>query len=51
MGFALVEILNDMFANGRLSIYPKIKRIDIHDEFAGVVGTQKYLREVENLQL
>lgn len=51
MGSALVEILNDMFANGKLSIYPKIKRIAIPDEFVGVVGTQKYLREVENLHL
>lgn len=51
MGSAVVEILNDMFANGKLSIYPKIKRIAIPDEFVGVVGTQKYLREVENLHL
>ena len=51
MGSAVVEILNDMFANGKLSVYPKIKRIAIPDEFVGVVGTQKYLREVENLHL
>ena len=51
MGSAVVEILNDMYANGQLSIYPKIKRIAIPDEFVGVVGTQKYLREVENLLL
>ena len=51
MGSAVVEILNDMFASGKLSIYPKIKRIAIPDEFVRVVGTQKYLREVENLHL
>lgn len=51
MGSAIVEILNDMFANGKIAIYPKVKRIAIPDEFVGVVGTQKYLREVEHLQL
>lgn len=51
MGSAIIEILNDMFANGKITIYPKVKRIAIPDEFVGVVGTQKYLREVEHLQL
>ena len=40
-----------MFANGKIAIYPKVKRIAIPDEFVGVVGTQKYLREVEHLHL
>lgn len=51
MGSAIVEILNDMFAAGKIANYPKVKRIAIPDEFVGVVGTQKYLREVEHLQL
>ena len=51
MGSAIIEILNDMFANGKIAIYPKVKRIAIPDEFVGVVGTQKYLREVEHLHL
>ena len=51
MGSAIIEILNDMFANGKIAIYPKVKRIAVPDEFVGVVGTQKYLREVEHLHL
>ena len=51
MGSAVVELLNDMYADGKIFAYPKVKRIAIPDEFVGVVGTQKYLREVENLHL
>lgn len=51
MGSAIVEILNDLFTEGKLSVYPKVNRIAIPDEFVGVVGTQDYLRDVENLKL
>ena len=51
MGSAIVEQLNDMFADGKLTYYPKVKRIAIPDEFVGVVGNQNYLREVEGLEL
>ena len=49
MGSAVVEMINDLYADGKLSIYPKIKRIAIPDEFVGVVGTQQYLRKYEHL--
>lgn len=49
MGSAVVEMVNDLYAEGKLSIYPKIKRIAIPDEFVGVVGTQQYLRKYEHL--
>lgn len=49
MGSAVVEMINDLYADGKLSIYPKIKRIAILDEFVGVVGTQQYLRKYEHL--
>ncbi len=49
MGSAIVEKINDLYAENKLAIYPKIKRISIPDEFVGVVGTQSYLRKVENL--
>ena len=49
MGSAVVEIANDMFANGIIEIYPKIKRVAIPDEFVDVVGTQVYLRTFEKL--
>lgn len=51
MGSAIVEQLNDMYAAGEITNYPKVLRIAIPDEFVGVVGNQKYLREVEGLKL
>lgn len=51
MGAAIVEEVNDLYAQGELTIYPLIKRIAIPDEFAPVVGTQGYLREYEGLKL
>ena len=51
MGSAIIEIINDMYAEGEIQIYPMIHRIAIPDEFADVVGTQKYLREYEGLKL
>lgn len=51
MGSAMVELINDLYAEGQLGVYPKIKRIAIPDEFVGVVGTQNYLREYEKLKL
>lgn len=51
MGSAIVEQLNDLFAAGEIASYPKVKRVAIPDEFAGVVGDQEYLRKVEGLKL
>lgn len=51
MGSAIVEILNDLYAEGKITKYPQVKRIAIPDEFVGIVGTQSYLREVEKLKL
>jgi len=51
MGSAIVECVNDMFAEGELNTYPHIKRTAIPDEFAPVVGTQTYLREYEGLRI
>lgn len=51
MGSAVVEAVSDMYSEGVVSVYPKIKRIAISDEFADVVGTQVYLREYEKLNL
>lgn len=51
MGSAVIELINDMFTNGKIANYPKVKRIAIPDEFVGVVGTQAYLREYVNLKL
>ena len=51
MGSAIVECVNDMFADGELNTYPHIKRTAIPDEFSDVVGTQSYLREHEGLRI
>lgn len=51
MESAIVEILNDLYYEGNIEVYPKVKRIAIPDEFADVVGTQVFLREHEGLKL
>lgn len=51
MGAAIVEVLNDLYYEGDIGVYPKVKRIAIPDEFADVVGTQVFLREHEGLKL
>lgn len=51
MGAAIVEVLNDLYYEGNIEVYPKVKRIAIPDEFADVVGTQVFLREHEGLKL
>lgn len=51
MGSAIVEIFNDLYNDGVLAVYPKVKRIAISDEFLGVVGNQGYLREIEGLSV
>ncbi len=51
MGSALLEILNDLYVEGKIKHYPNVKRIAIPDEFADVVGTQCFLREYETLKI
>lgn len=51
MGSAIVEVLNDLYYEGNIEVYPKVKRIAIPDEFSDVVGTQVFLREHEGLKL
>lgn len=51
MGSAIVELVNDLYYCGEISIYPKIKRISIPDYFADVVGTQDFLRRYERLSI
>ncbi len=51
MGSAIVEQLNDLFAAGEIASYPKVRRVAIPDEFAGVVGNQEYLRKEEGVML
>jgi len=51
VGSAIVEILNDLYLNNEISVYPKVRRIAIDDMFYSVSGSQQYLREKANLLL
>ena len=51
MGSAVIEQLNDLFAQGKLQSYPKVTRMAIPDAFAEVVGNQEFLREAAGLRL
>lgn len=51
LGSALLEQINDLYANGDISMFPKIKRIAIADTFVSVAGSQQYLREQAGLIL
>lgn len=51
LGSALLEQINDLYANGNISSYPKIRRIAIADTFVSVAGSQQYLREQAGLIL
>jgi len=48
---AIVEVINDLYAEGEVPIYPKIKRIAINDCFYSVSGSQEYIRERAGLVL
>ncbi len=51
VGSALLEILNDLFQEGKISTLPSVKRIAIPDKFISVSGTQNYLWEVAGIVL
>lgn len=51
VGSAIIEQLNDLYAQGKLPTFPKVTRKAIKDEFVPVVGTQPYLRKVEGIEL
>lgn len=51
VGSAVLELANDLYTDGKLTMCPRIKRIAIPDEFANIVGTQVYLREIEGLKI
>ena len=51
VGSAIIEQINDLYAYGKLSVYPKIKRIAIQDKFYSISGSQDYLRKIAGLIL
>lgn len=51
VGSAIIEVLNDLYFNNEISVYPKVKRIAIDDKFYSISGTQNYLRGLADLIL
>ena len=51
VGSAVIECLNDMFASGKLLVFPKVRRLAINDEFLQVVGDQNHLRNAAGLRI
>lgn len=49
VGSAIVEQVNDLFAQGEILSYPKINRVAINDYFQDFSGSQNYLRKKANL--
>jgi transketolase len=50
-GSAILEKVNDLMEEKKLSNYPFIKRIAILDKFYSVAGSQDYLRKLAGLEL
>ncbi len=51
VGSAVIEIISDLYCEGTVSVYPKIRRIGIDDKFYSRSGSQQYLRELAGLVL
>lgn len=50
-GSAILEVMNDLIEEKRLSKLPFVKRIAIPDKFYSVAGSQDYLRKLAGLEL
>ncbi|MBS9423348.1 transketolase family protein [Photorhabdus caribbeanensis] len=48
-GSHILELCNDLYLSGQLSVFPKIRRIGINNQFAGVAGSQDYLRKISGV--
>ncbi|KAA6326652.1 GMC family oxidoreductase [termite gut metagenome] len=51
VGSAVIEKVNDLYAENKILTFPKIIRVAIDDKFYSVSGSQDYLRERANLIL
>ncbi len=49
VGSAVIEQLNDLYVEGELTYFPKVKRVGIHDCFQDISGNQTFLRKQANL--
>ena len=48
---ALLEQLSDLYAAGHLKTFPRIRRVEINDQYLHVAGNQDYFREITHLFL
>ena len=48
---ALIEQLSDLYQEGAIEAFPKIRRLEVNDEYIHVAGDQAYLRQITGLQL
>jgi len=48
-GSLILEIVNDLYDQGKIKKIPKIKRVGINNKFTYICGTQEYLRKVNDL--
>lgn len=51
LGSAILEVIGDLYADGKIRQFPKVRRVAINDEFISVAGSQNYLRSVAGLTL
>ncbi len=51
IGSAVVEVLSDLYASGRIVNMPHVRRVAIRDVFCHVGGSQQYLRNYMGLKL
>lgn len=50
-GSAILEMINDLIEEGKLTTNPSVRRIAIPDKFYSVSGSQEYLRKLAGLEL
>lgn len=50
-GSAVLEVLNDLHADGTLMSVPKVRRIGVPDNFMEVAGSQTFLRKQAGIKL
>jgi transketolase len=50
-GSTLLETLNDLLMLNEISLFPKVSRLGINNQFIGYAGSQDFLREQSGLNL
>ena len=48
---ALLEQLSDLYTEGKIKQFPKVRRLEIDEQFIYIAGNQQYLREFTHITL